>query len=190
MSLLHLFLSILLPPQSICAAVDLPVKTTNTPNLNRRERGRVHWDSFVFRSTPFKESVSTILSPIVAKLSSFNRPTSTFGNTLMNCKTIASIFKQRFFISLSHISNHCNARLILTQTSGDFPFNLWLLYYSNRQFGDSCFAPLRAIARYSNSWEVNHKQYKEIKVHIPCQIPNIVVQSIENQGVGYPEREK
>ena len=29
-----------------------------------------------------------------------------------------------------------------------------------------------------------------LKVHIPCQIPNIVVQSIENQGVGYPEREK
>jgi len=49
---------------------------------------------------------------------------------------------------------------------------------------------LQAIARYSNSREVNNKQYKEIKVHIPCQIPNIVVQSIEDQGVGYPEWEK
>ena len=31
--------------------------------------------------------------------------------------------------------------------------------------------------------------YKEIKVHIPSQVPDIVVQSIEDQGVGYPERE-
>ena len=50
--------------------------------------------------------------------------------------------------------------------------------------------PLQAIARYSNSWEVNNKQYKEIKVHIPSQVADIVVQSIEDQGVGYPEREK
>ena len=50
--------------------------------------------------------------------------------------------------------------------------------------------PLQAIARYSNSWEVNNKQYKEIKVNIPSQVPNIVVQSIEDQGIGYPEREK
>ena len=51
------------------------------------------------------------------------------------------------------------------------------------------FSPLQAIAIYGNRWEVNHKQYKEIKVHIPCQVPNIVSQSKENQGVGYPEWE-
>ena len=50
--------------------------------------------------------------------------------------------------------------------------------------------PLQAIARYSNSWEVNNKQCKEMKVHFPSQVPDIVVQSIEDQGVGYPEPER
>lgn len=111
-----------------------------------------------------------------------------FGTTVINVATIPTIIKQRSLIILSHSWSVFK----LSKCKAFFSRVFFLSTYGYSIFLTGNFVVVHLCKQQqhtANRWEVNHKQYREIKVHIPCQVPNVVVQSKENHGVGYPEWE-